>query len=431
MQISLRSQLIAGTAAVVGASAIAMTPVTAPALNLPAVQVPSLSQVSLSAFSSPLSQLLETTFMTTNYLFNTDLNPILPEAWPFSGIEDGTGVFGALGWPTALATGLLGGYSSVGLIPQIIDDALPIISQLGYNGSDYLQAVTSELFAAGYYLSEGLWTSIGQVLTLDIPGALETVVSSVIGAGTALITGAGYVLTGIVNRATAVVEAVIGLVPTLLGSTLRQVQVIGESVVGVVTNFVNAFGEANPIEAAWNAVVDGLLGPSGIPGTLVNLTLGAGVQTGPIAANTEAELVTAIEENFVPSIRTEVQAGVKAIATALATPVATSAAAVEAPAAAAVEAPAAAAAGDEAEAAAAEGAGDEGAVAAAEVAAADDGAEAAAAAGAAEAAEAPAAPATRAATRGGAAKAASDDSAAGTPKRAGRGAAKRAAASAE
>ena len=422
MQISLRSQLIAGTAAVVGASAMAMTPVTAPALNLPAVQVPSLSQVGLRAFVSPLSELLNTTVLTTNYLFNIDAVPTTPSSWAFSGIEAGTGIWGALGWPAALGTSVLGGYSSVGVIPQIIDDALPIISQLGYNGSDYLQAITTELYAAGYYLSQGIWDAAGELLSLDIASAIETFVGSFIAAGSALITGAGYVLTGVVNRATAVLEAVVELVPVLLGSTLRQIQVVGDSVGNVFNNFFNAFSGPNPIEGAWNAVVEGLLGPSGIPGTLVNLTLGAGVQTGPIEANTEAALVTAIEENFVPSIRTEIQAGVKAIAGALATPVATSAAAVEAPAAAAVEA--APAAEEAVEAPAAE-------AAAPEAAASDDKAEAAAAAGASEAAEAPAAPATRAATRGGAAKAAADDSDAGAPKRAVRGAAKRAAASAE
>src|SRR5262245_5913886 len=60
MQISIRSQLIAGTAAVVGASAIAMTPVTPANLAMPDLQLPSAAQVSLAAFDSPLSQLLGT-----------------------------------------------------------------------------------------------------------------------------------------------------------------------------------------------------------------------------------------------------------------------------------------------------------------------------------------------------------------------------------
>ncbi|MCB1291404.1 MAG: hypothetical protein KDB45_07770, partial [Mycobacterium sp.] len=364
MQISLRSRLIAGTAAVVGASAIATTPVTAASLNLPAVQAPSLSQVGLRAFVSPLSELLNTTVLTTNYLFNTTSDPTVAASWPFADLSAITA--GALSLPAA------GGYSSVGVIPQIIDDALPIISQLGYNGSDYLQAISTELYAAGYYLSQGTWDAVGELLSLDITGALDTFVGAFIQAGSALITGAGYVLTGVINRATAVLETVVALVPVLLESTLKQIQVVGDSVGAVFNNFINAFSGPNPIEGAWNAVVEGLLGPSGIPGTLVNLTVGAGVG--------------ATLADFVPSIRTEVQAGVKAIAGALATPVASSAAAVEAPAAAAVEA---APAADEAVAAAAEAPAAEAPAAEAaapEAAASDDKAEAAAAAGASEAA---------------------------------------------
>ena len=61
MQISLRSQMIAGTAAVVGASAIAMTPVTPVGqanLAMPDLQIPSAAQVALAGFDSPLSELL-------------------------------------------------------------------------------------------------------------------------------------------------------------------------------------------------------------------------------------------------------------------------------------------------------------------------------------------------------------------------------------
>ncbi len=340
MQISLRSQLIAGTAAVVGASAIAMTPVTAAHLNLPTVQVPSLAQVTLAGFDSPLSELLGTLVLSTNYLFNTDANPALASSWAFSnfGTEFGTPPANIPNIVPGALTGA-GIYSSVGLIPQIIDDALPIISQLGYNGSDYLQATTTGLYAAGYSLSEGVWNAAGDLLSFDIPGAVETLWNSINEAGTYLLLAGGYVASGVFNRAVAVLETVIDLVPTLIGATLGQIQVLGDAVAKVVTDFVGAFSSADPIENAWNAVVDGLLGPSGIPGTVINLTLGAGVQTGPIAGLGD------IEANFVPSIRTEVQGGVRAIADALATPVqgAAATAAVAAPAAAVaeVEAPAA------------------------------------------------------------------------------------------
>lgn len=52
MQISLRSHLIAGTAAVVAVGAIAVTPAPATSLTLPSIND---SSVALSAFSSPLA----------------------------------------------------------------------------------------------------------------------------------------------------------------------------------------------------------------------------------------------------------------------------------------------------------------------------------------------------------------------------------------
>ena len=62
MQISLRSHVIAGTAAVVGAGAIALNPVMGAQLSLPSINVPSVSKVALAGLDSPLSELLSTFF---------------------------------------------------------------------------------------------------------------------------------------------------------------------------------------------------------------------------------------------------------------------------------------------------------------------------------------------------------------------------------
>lgn len=329
MQISIRSYLTAGTAAVVGATAVAMTPVAAGHLNLPAVQLPSVAEVALAGFDSPITELLDTLGIASNYLFNGFGDPADPAEWA-------TGNVGAL-----IAGGLTTinplvpwtpVYSNVGLLPQIITDALPIISQLGYNGSEYLQATASSLYLAGRVLSEGIWNLpenvIDAVQASDLDALIGAFIDPFLQAGSILLNAGGYVLTGVVQRASAVFETIVDLVPTLFEVTLGQIQVAVDSVGTVFNNFIDAFGTANPIENAWNAVVDGLLGPLGVPGTLVNLTIGMGVQTGPTP------------DTFVPSIRTSVQTGVKAIANALATPVVTPNAAVRtaAPAAAAVAA---------------------------------------------------------------------------------------------
>ena len=314
MQISLRSHLIAGTAAVVGAGAIAMNPVVGAQLSLPSVAVPSVASVALAGLDSPITELLSTVILGSQYLFNTTVNPLLAASWPYSGM----GTIGGIPvFPAALASPTAGGYSSLGLVPQFIDDALPAISQLGYNGSDYLAVSAAGLGGAGVLLSEGVWNAAGEALTLNISGAISTLISSVQAAGSLALASGAYVLGGVVARAEAVVNYLVAEVPTLIGATVGQITAVVNSAVAVVTNTVAAIGGGD-LGGAYNAVVDGLLGPSGIPGTLLNLTIGAGVQTAPITALTPAPYVPATA--FVPSIRTEVQSLYKGLAGALATP---------------------------------------------------------------------------------------------------------------
>jgi len=306
MQISLRSQLVAGTAAIVGASAIAMTPVMGAQLSLPSVQVPSAAAVTLTGLDSPISELLATLQLGNTYLLNETLDPtdLVTDGeptWPFAGF----GLPGVL--PAALALPELGGYTSVGLLPQIIDDALPIISQLGYNGSDYLNVTGSALFGAGIGLSEGVWNAAGALLTLDFGGAIDDLLTGINVAGSLLLGAGVYVVSNVIAKATAVVNSLIEDIPTLLGVGLLQATTVFNKVVEVVQDTF----AAGTFEGGWNAAIDGIFGPSGVPGTILNLTIGAGVQTGAINGAPD------IADNFVPSSRTVVQALVKEIATDL------------------------------------------------------------------------------------------------------------------
>ena len=78
MQISLRSHLIAGTAAVVGASAIAMTPVMGAQLSLPAINVPTVAKVTLAGLDSPISELLGSVILGGQLLFNVSKQALNP-----------------------------------------------------------------------------------------------------------------------------------------------------------------------------------------------------------------------------------------------------------------------------------------------------------------------------------------------------------------
>ena len=330
MQISLRSHLIAGTAAVVGASAIAMTPVMGAQLSLPAINVPTVAKVTLAGLDSPISELLGSVILGGQLLFNTSQDVSDADLWGPTAFQQG----GVPIFPAALGTDALGGYSSIGLLPQIIDDALPITRQLGINGSDYLNVAVAGLSAAGLALSEGVWNAAGQLLTLDIPGALATLAASISAAGTLALGSGAYVLSGVVTRAQAVVEAVIGSLPLIIGSVVAQLNLVVNTTIGVVTDTF----AATTFEDGWNAAIDGIFGATGIPGTILNVTIGAGQQTAPITTfpPTEADIAAA----YVPSVRTVVQSAVKGVANALATPVPGAVAA--APAASAASARAAA-----------------------------------------------------------------------------------------
>ena len=339
MQISLRSHLIAGTAAVVGASAIAMTPVMGAQLSLPAINVPTVAKVTLAGLDSPISELLGSVILGGQLLFNTsqdvtDRDLWGPTAFQIAPTAPAPDAGSAPVFPAALVTDALGGYSSIGLLPQIIDDALPITRQLGINGSDYLNVAVAGLSAAGIALSEGVWNAAGDLLTLDIPGALATLAASISAAGTLALGSGAYVLSGVVTRAQAVVEAVIGSLPLIIGSVVAQLNLVVNTTIGVVTDTF----AATTFEDGWNAAIDGIFGATGIPGTILNVTIGAGQQTAPITTfpPTEADIAAA----YVPSVRTVVQSAVKGVANALATPVPGAVAA--APAASAASARAAA-----------------------------------------------------------------------------------------
>jgi hypothetical protein len=339
--------LIAGTAAVVGASAIAITPVMGAQLSLPSISTPTVAKVALAGLDSPISELLGSVILGGQLLLNANTswgelpsvaNPAgnpNPGVWGPSafGTLDANGDFvaypGADGLMYGLAnqqsdlfpqgTGLYNGLG-VGVLPQIIDDALPIIRQLGINGSDYLNVTVAALSAAGIALSEGVWNAAGALLTLDIQGAVADLVDGISAAGTLALGAGAYVLTNVLARAQAVFQVLSGSLSTLVQATVAQIGLVVARTVQVVTDTF----AATSFEGGWNAAIDGIFGATGVPGTILNVTVGAGQFAYPNTA----------EQAFVPSVRTVVRGAVVEIADALLTTAPTTAS-VAAPAAAA------------------------------------------------------------------------------------------------
>ncbi len=270
----LRSQLLTtGTALVVCGAALTAHPVTGP--SLPAVVAAPVAAVALAGFDSPLGELL----LTVGQVGNDLLNP------------DPLDVIGDYSW-----------MPYQGLAAEFIYTALPIVSQLGFNGLTYLtgslDALVGTTASAAYTLTEAVWnlpgqviTAIGQVAGGDVAAALTTLVDATLvplrDAGTVALEAGAAVFGGVLTSITNLIAAAPPIVSGLLGTVIGSLQAVAGSVVAIATNTVTALASLD-IEGAWNAVVDGLLGPVGsdglvtssLPGTLTAVTIGAGL--GPL-----------------------------------------------------------------------------------------------------------------------------------------------------
>ena len=287
MGMSVRSHLVAVTATIVVTGAVAVTPVQ----RLPAIAMPPTAMVTLAGFVSPLSEVFGTLSLASTYLFSP-ADPTSADAWPSAqfGTYWGDPPVAYPVLPEILSEAALGGYSAVGLIPQIINDGLPALRQLGINASDYLDTVVNAAATAGIAISQGVWnlpsaviTATQEALSGDVAGALATLSAAIRGpittAGTALLAAGTYVLTGVTTRAAAVLAGLTS--ERAYGLAVGGVPLLIRTVVDIATTTVADLADLN-IEGAWNTAVAGLLGPSGLQGMGLNITIGAGVQTGQL-----------------------------------------------------------------------------------------------------------------------------------------------------
>ena len=319
MQISLRSQMIAGATAVLGASAIAITPI-APSISLPALS-PTKAAVELAAssvFANPISAVIGDVGLGLNYLINGNYSLIGGGGatnWPAGGVGDviNQWLYGAISLPDLISPRI----TSVGLIPNFLSVPFPVGLQVVNNWLGYANTLA---IAGGATLAAGaniLWSPVALIAAVtadvltgnfaDIPtqftNTFQYIVDNVTVAATALIGGVTRIVQNFVAKVTAVATAVTVLLPQALGAITKGLTVLGASVQNAITNITTPLATGD-IVGAWNAGVAGLLGPTGVPGTLINLTLGAGVQPGDATT-------------FAPSVRTVVQEAGQALSAAL------------------------------------------------------------------------------------------------------------------
>ena len=335
MHKTFRAPLTAGTVATIAAAAL----ITAPADNsgrlLAALGAPSNAQVSLSAWQNPIVALLDSGELAENYVFGSYYDggdaptPGAGEAnWPYAGFDQ-TG--GDLLNYLLYNTPELGDYFYVGFLENLVAEAyLPAVQQLQLNVVDYISVVFSGLNLAARELATGVWDLPAAALDaveLAVAGQFsealtvisDAIISPIVAAGQSVLDVGNYVLSNVAARASAVIAALPQILTTFAGSVIGGVPIVAQQAIAIVTGVVSSLSTLN-FEGAWNTAVDGLLGPSGIQGTLLNLITGAGIQTGPIV-----DPETDIPTNFVPSFRTAAQAAQRTLAGALETKPATTA----------------------------------------------------------------------------------------------------------
>ena len=271
MQLSLRSQMIAGVAAL-GATAVAITPIAQSAV------VPSMahvtSRVQLSSFVSPIAVVAGVIEATVADVFNSaalpDQNSLY---WPDSFYSDTN--FDILYAP---------GY--VGLIPDTVNQfSFGALSAVVNNISGYAEAGLSTVAlvegvtTAVWNTPQAVVAAVGYLAAGDTASALAVLQTQIIAPLTTSLqeaaNGIGYI-----------VDNLIGNVQTLVGDTLpRLVANVASQVVGATTYIVqSAIATVGQVvtdlsglqlENAWNDAINGFLGVNGTLGQIAALTVGA------------------------------------------------------------------------------------------------------------------------------------------------------------
>ena len=335
MQISLRSQMIAGATALVGATAVAMTPI-APAVSLPALSA-NTANIALAAWASPVGALLSSADVAVNYLISpyyqtgTDSGA---SNWGFeSGVTDNVNdnILPYSYWDSTSGP-FLPAVTAVGVIPNFISVPFPIASQVLQNWLDYAVTTWNAGVNAVSSLTNALWAPVeltaaivsavvsGQISTIPtlISDSVTQVVNDLTNAAAIVVGDATYIVQSVVAKATAAIQVLAAAIPAVLTNTVTQITTLATTAQVVFGNVTTALASGN-VNEAWNAAVTGLLSPGvdggvTIPGDLLNLTLGVGVQNGAV---TDA---TSYAANFVPSVRNELQSLGQGLSIALSTP---------------------------------------------------------------------------------------------------------------
>ena len=274
MQLSLRSQLIAGVAAL-SATAVAVAPIAQPDLLASPEQVS--AAVQLSAFANPVTELLGTLALISENIFYQDSLPSPSDLfWPDSFYNSDFTFVYAPNF-TGLLPDAVNQFSS-GALSAVLNNLSGYIDTTVYGVTGVAIGVSDAVFNTPFALITAAQLALaGQIdaaiaeLQTQILVPLQDGIATGIQAGT-------YILNNVVaNATTLLTDTLPRLVSGLTEATVAGTTYLVETAIAVATDVVSNLASLN-IEGAWNAAVNGLLDPgSGLLGAVGALTAGVGL----------------------------------------------------------------------------------------------------------------------------------------------------------
>lgn len=272
MQLSLRSQMIAGVAAL-GATAVAIAPLSQPTLAPSMARVS--SEVQLSALVNPISLITANIGYLAEDVFSTLV---------WNGPDE-------LYWPE-------GFYSAdfefvyypqyVGAIPDAANQfSFGALAALVNNLSGYAEAALSTLSVVEG-VSSAIWntpaavvSAVGYLAAGDTASALAVLQTEIIAplqAGIAqAVAGVGFIIDNVLGNVQSLATITIpGLIANVGSQIVGSASYMIQSAVATATQVVTDLAGLQ-FEAAWNDALNGFLGPNGTLGQLESFTIGVGI----------------------------------------------------------------------------------------------------------------------------------------------------------
>jgi hypothetical protein len=295
MQLSLRSQMIAGVAAI-GATAIAVTPIAQPDLLATPQRVS--AAIQLSAFANPVTELLGNISLASQYLFYQDSLPGFDDLyWPDSFYNTDFTYLYAPGYYGLLPDAV--NQFSFGALSAVLNNLSGYIDTAVFGTVGALGGVSDAVFNTPFALIDAAQLALAGQIDAAIAELQAQILAPLQGGLETGFAAVGYILDNVITNATTLVtDTLPRLVAGLIDSTVGAATYLFQTAIDVATNIATNLASLN-IEGAWNAAVEGLLNPGfGLLGSAVALKLGVG-----IFEEVEYEDVGFVETVVYPSAR--------------------------------------------------------------------------------------------------------------------------------